>query len=201
MYNTIYKTTGYCDLDTVADTPPPPTTMGWWSINKNQEVENTMFDECTPRAPNKMRFKVSSPVANAQVINAVPVESTQRDYAIGRIEAIGEKHAKALRPQFFMDAQDQPQTAVALIKAITEGDFILDQNAIDSHAEEIERGYYNSFFGIKWGKNKPDVAGYKAAKDTLKVFIQKAVDQATLREVTELEAIIDGVEAWTLPTN
>lgn len=187
----------YPDQYTVVDTPPPPTSVGWWSTN--QEVENTMSynDEYILGAPTCMKIRknfVSAPIANAQVIAAVPVESTQRDYAIERIKAIGEKHAQALRVQFHLDSQT-PKTFLEMEAMIKAGDYTVGDLAKDDDAR-----YSHIFYGVTFGK-PADKEGYKAAKEVLKVFIQKALDQATLREVTELEAIIDGVEAWTLPTS
>lgn len=161
---------------------------------QNQEVENTMFDECTPCAPVKIRRSfVSAPVANAQVIAAVPVESTQRDYAIERIKAIGEKHAQALRVQFHMDSQT-PKNFLELEAMIKDGNYTISDRVKDDDTQ-----YMPLFYGVTFGK-PADKDGYKAAKDVLKTAVQKALDKATLSAVTELEGVINDIEAWTLPT-
>lgn len=174
--------------NTVADTPPPQPTC-CVEVN-NQEVDQTMFDECT--APRKVR--INAPMANAQVISAVPVEATQRDYTIERVKALGEKFAQGLRKQFHMDS-DRPTTAVELITAIENKTYTLDTNLLRVQAEEIKKGYFNNEYGINWGL-PADVAGYGAAKEVLKAATQKALDGATLKPIDALEGVITDFEAW-----
>lgn len=187
---------------TVADTPPSqvPCNIQWKWVETNQKEEgiNPMFDisECAPCAPTPMKLRVTG--ANAQVINAVPVEATQRDYAIALIKKIGEEHAQVLRKQFHIDG-DRPRTAQQLIDAIKNDQFTLDQGKLAANAEEIQLGYYNNEFGIVWGP-APDAKGWTAAKDVLKDAAQTALTKATLNTIDKLEGVIEDFKAWTLPT-
>lgn len=184
----------------LADTEVPPpvalagqvmTVGGQW-VNQKQEVDQTMFDECTPcSAP---RTKVRGAVANAQIIGNVPMEATQRDYAIELIKSLGEKHAQALRKQFHVDG-NRPQTAQELISMIENKQYTLDTVALAKNAEEIKRGYYNNEFGITWG-TPPDNVGYEAAREALKSAAQKVLTAVTLRPIDVLEGVIDDFEAW-----
>lgn len=193
------------DIDyTLADTPPPVVNERIWWSNNQKEGTNPMYDECTPRAllpanmpQTKTGFKAKAVMANAQIINAAPVEASQRDYAIELIKKIGEDHAQALRVQFHMDG-DRPKTAVELIAAIKDGNYTLDQVRLADFAGSIEAGFYNNEFGIRWGK-PADAEGYKAAKEVLKAAAQKALTAVTLKPIDQLEAVIDDFEAWTLP--
>lgn len=157
---------------------------------QKQEVEQTMFDECIPcEAPRIKRAFVSAPVANAQVIGAVPVEATQRDYAIARVKAIADKHVRALRVQFNMD-EKKPQTFLELEAMIKAGDYTVSEKALNDDAH-----FYNVFYGVTFGK-PADKAGYEVAREVLKVAAQKALDKATLNTLDVLEAVIDDFEAW-----
>lgn len=181
---------------TVADTPPTPT-KGWrCKSNQKEEGINPMFDNETWPAgvPCVKKARILAPMANAQVIGSVPVEATQRDYAIQRIKAIGEKHANALRVQFYMDSEETPKTARDLIAAIKEDAFRLDEKLLAKNEENLQ--YFGPFYGIDWGKNAPDTKGYEAAKEVLKTAAQKALDGATLKPVDQLEAAIDDFEGW-----
>lgn len=179
---------------TVADTPPD--CMGLYPAtvtNQKEEGINPMFDDndcCVSTAPMP-RLKARTTIANAQIIGNVPVEATQRDYAIERIKAIGEKHAAALRVQFRMDGQ-RPRTALELIDFIKNGKYTLDDAMVNS---EDAIHFFNEY-GINWGE-KPDRVGYAAAKEVLKTAAQKALDAATLKTLDALEGVIDDFEAWT----
>lgn len=121
------------------------------------------------------------------------VEATQRDFTTSRINQILEKHKSALRNQFFMDSREAPSTARDLVKRVTDGDYILDENKVDS--EEVQ--YYSCFYGLIWGKNKPDRAGYELALEVLSNEAQRVIDLATLSPATELLGILDGFKSWT----
>jgi len=157
------------------------------------EVDKTMFDNecCVSTAP---RVKTRAAIANAQVIGGVPVEATQRDYAIERVKAIADKHYAAFCKQFHMD-NDRPQTAVELIAAIKNDQFTLDTNLLKTQADQIKKGYFNNEYGINWGPT-PDIDGYNTAKEVLKDAAQKALDGATLKPLDALEGVIDDFEAW-----
>lgn len=175
--------------NTIADTPPVITN---WVIaaKQKQEVEQTMFDECTPcEAPRIKRAFGAVSNANAQVIGAVPVEATQRDYAIARVKAISDKHAKTLRVLFNMD-EKKPETFLELEAMIKAGDYTVSDKAKSDDAR-----YYNLFYGVTFGK-PADKAGYEVAREVLKVAAQKALDKATLNTLDVLEAVIDDFEAW-----
>lgn len=178
-----------------ADTPPPMNYI--YGVKQiNQEVENTMFDECIAEAPRKIKFAaktVQAPMANAQVIGSVPVEATQRDYAIALIKQIGEQHAKALRVQFNMDPKN-PGTFLELEALIKAGDY-----TVTDDAKKEDARYYNVFYGVTFGK-PADKDGYEAARAVLKAAAQKALTKVTLKPIEELEAVIEDFEGWTLPT-
>lgn len=206
------------DIDyTIADTPPPPLPNKElcevinldgklveyvWKNKQKEEGTNPMntYDECTPccvapaayGANTKFGFKTKAAVANAQVINAVPVEATQRDYAIELIKSIGEKHAKALRVQFNMDLVN-PSTFLELEKLIKDGNY-----TVSDMAREDDAKYCHMFYGVTFGK-PADKEGYNSAKEVLKAAAQKALTGVTLKPVDQLEAVIDGFEAWELP--
>lgn len=178
-------------VDTIADIPPPQPTCCVEVIN--QEVDKQMFnDECSINCnlcatyPTK-KLRVTG--ANAQVINATPVEATQRDYAVVRIAQIKDKHDAALRVQFNMDSQT-PKTFLELEKLIKDGNY-----TVDDRAKSEEAVHYSIFYGVTFGKPM-DKDGYKAAKDVLKDAAQKALDGATLKFVSDLEAVITDFEAW-----
>lgn len=152
-----------------------------------------MFDECTPCvAPAAYGVKVRGSMANAQVINAVPVEATQRDYTIERIKDLGEKYAQALRVQFHMD-QQHPQTFLQLVDAIKNGNYTVNEEEVNSEVAAFAGWSY----GVRWGI-KPDRDGYKAAKEVLKAAAQKALTKATLKPIDQLEAVIEDFEGWKL---
>lgn len=130
----------------------------------------------------------------------VSIEATKRDFFTQRIYSETDKHGEALRKQFNMDAKDKPETAKALIKAITDGDYTLDNELLDKVEESGEIRYYNAFYGIKWGKTKPDTAGYTVAKEALKVAAQDAIDAGTLAPAEELLQLLKDFQEWTLPT-
>lgn len=162
-----------------------------------KEVENTMsYDEisCVPCAPRLKARTVMAPMANAQVISQPTVEASQRDYAIERIKAIGEKHARALRVQFNMDADRQPETFNELKAAFDSGNYVVDKEKTDSEFA----GHYSIFYGVKWGK-PADKAGYEAAKAILQDDAQKFLDVVTLKTIDDALKAIGDFEAWTLP--
>lgn len=176
--------------DTVADTPPPQPCCVEVT---NQEEGQKMFDECTlkPQGFKIKRAAVIAPMASAQVISSVPVEATQRDYAIERIKAIGDKHAQALRVQFNMDTLS-PKTFLELEALVKAGDY-----TVSDLAKSEDAHYYSVFYGVHFGKPK-DEAGYDAAKEVLKAAFQKALDGATLKTIDVLESVIEDFEDWTL---
>lgn len=155
-------------------------------INKQEGITPM----CYAKAPqtNTAVLAVSAPVS---------IEGTQRDFFTQRIYAEVEKHGAALRKQFNMDAKDKPETAKALIKAITEGDYTLDDAVLDKAEESGEIRYYNAFFGIRWGKTKPDHAGYAVAKAALAVASQDAIDAGTLAPAEELLQLLKDFQEWT----
>src|SRR5258706_10667021 len=101
---------------------------------------------------NPMRNFNAPPVATSvlAVSGSIPMESIQRDFLTQRVGQICDKHDKVLRKQFFMDAQDRPLSARDLIKAITDGNFTLDEALLAKHDEEELRSYYNNEYGIRW---------------------------------------------------
>ena len=175
---------------TIADIPPPCN----GETNQKEEVDKTMFnDECCVAANPFPRTK-SRAIANAQIIGNIPVEATQRDYAIDRVKALAEKHVKTLRKQFHLDG-DRPQTAAELIAAIKNDAYTLDLDALKKNADGIKRGYYNNEYGINWGQ-APDLDGYNKADHALAIVAQKALDGATLKTLDALEGVINDFEAW-----
>lgn len=169
-----------------------PNTVGDTTVSQtNQEVDKTMYEECIPCAP---RVKTRSAIANAQVINAVPVEATQRDYTIERVRDIADKFDTALRVQFHMDSE-MPKTFLQLVDAIKNGNYRVDEDKINAYDAQ----YMGWHWGVTWGL-KPDYVGYEAAKKVLKTATQKALDAATLKTPDALQGVIDDFEAWTLPT-
>lgn len=156
-----------------------------------------MFDECNmcaPCAPTpKSLFKkglIAAPVANAQVIAAAPIEANQRDHAIARIRAIGEKHASALRVLFHMD-NITPKTFLELEAIIKAGNYTVTDVAKGDDAQ-----YYSLFHGIKFGK-PADKDGYNAARDILKGVCQKYIDVVTMKPLDEAFNALEEFEAWT----
>jgi hypothetical protein len=148
----------------------------------------TMFNECecVPCAP---RVKARTNLANAQIIGNVPVEATQRDYAIQLIGKIGEEHVQTLRKQFHMD-NESPKTFLELKAIIEAGDYI-----VSDLAKSEEAKYYGIFYGVKFGQ-PADKEGYDVAKDVLKAAAQKALTGVTLKPIDALEGVIDDFEAW-----
>lgn len=151
-----------------------------------------MYDECTPCVPKGYGIKAKAAFANAQVINATPVEATQRDYAIALIKTIGEKHAEDLRKQFHM-GNEMPKTFLELVDAIKNGNYTVNETEVNSDVA----AYAGWNYGVNWG-TKPDHDGYKAAREVLKAAAQKALTGATLKPLDQLEAVIDDFEAWKL---
>jgi len=154
------------------------------------EMDKTMFDdnEC-PCVGISPRVKARTQIANAQIIGNVPVEATQRDYAIGMIKAIGDKHYAALRKQFHMDSET-PKTFLELEALMKAGDY-----TVTDQAKSDEAQYYGTFYGVKFGK-PADKDGYEAAKEVLKAAAQKALTGVTLKTIDALEGVIDDFEAW-----
>lgn len=157
-----------------------------------------MFDECSmttpigPAVPPRGFGIKKAAVANAQIINSVPVEATQRDYAIELIKSIGEKHAQGLRVQFHLD-NETPKTFLELVDAIKNGNYTLNEHEVNSDVAK----YAGWNYGVHWGA-KADYVGYKVANEALKAAAQKALTGVTLKTLDQLEAVIDGFEAWTL---
>ncbi len=125
-----------------------------------------------------MRNFNAPPVATSvlAVSGSIPMESIQRDFLTQRVGQICDKHDKVLRKQFFMDAQDRPLSARDLIKAITDGNFTLDEALLAKHDEEELRSYYNNEYGIRWGKEKPNREGYNTARAVLLEAGQEVID-------------------------
>lgn len=133
--------------------------------------------------------------AVVSVEGTASVEAVQRDFATNRVKMILSDLKARLSEQFNMNAQSPPSTARDLIKAITEGDYVLDENKLDEHADELH--YYNSFFGIKWGKNKPDRVGFDAARKVLDEKGQEVIDTVTLGSIEEARQAIADFKKWT----
>ncbi len=144
-----------------------------------------------------MRYNDAPQVANAAVALVAPVsvEATQRDFLTQRVTQVTYEHDMDLRKQFFMDAEDRPQTAEELIKAIEEGNYIFDQEMVDKVGEDIV--HYNNEFGIRWGKDKPDRKGYKAAKAILKEAAQDVIDTVTTASIEEARKALKDFQVWT----
>lgn len=170
---------------TVADTPPP---APYWpcELKTKQEVENTMFDECTPR----VKAKVLAPMANAQIIGNIPVEATQRDYTVTRIGQIADRHDSALRVQFHLDSQN-PGTFLELEKLIKDGNYTVNKDLVTAD----DAKFYSVFYGVTFGK-PADKDGFKAARLALKTATQKALDAATLGDLSALQGVIADFEGW-----
>jgi len=154
------------------------------SVNSNQEG-------ITP-----MRYNDAPQVANAAValVGTPSIEATQRDFLTQRVSQVTYKHDQDLRKQFFMDEQDRPKTAEELIKAIEEGNYTLDQEMIDRTGEDII--HYNNEYGIRWGKEKPDHKGYKAAKAVLKEDAQEVIDTVTTASIEEARQALKDFKVW-----
>ncbi len=155
------------------------------TVKLNQEGSNPM---CFPTkaAMNSAAISINTPTS---------VEATQRDFFSARVRQIQNRLEIGLRKQFYLDAEEAPQTAADLIKRIKDDDFTLDQRKLDNHADELH--YYNSFFGIRWGKNTPDKAGYKAAVEALKEEAQSVTDKGTLSPVDSLLGLLETFQKWT----
>lgn len=179
----------------LADTQP--------SSENNVEVTNQKEEGINPMniesnwppqypcvTPATYGVKVRGSMANAQIINAAPVEATQRDYAIELIKSIGEKHNQTLRAQFNMNPT-HPQTWTELKALIDVGDFTVDKDVLDSEYAT----YAGPLYGVTFGK-PADKDGYKIAQETLKAAAQKALTAVTLKPIDQLETAIDDFEAW-----
>jgi len=143
-----------------------------------------------------MRYADAPQVATSVVALAAPisVEATQRDFLTQRVSQVTNKLDKDLRKQFFMDSEDRPKTAEELIKAIEEGNYTLDQDAIDRVGEDII--HYNNEYGIRWGKDKPDHKGYMAAKAVLKEAAQEVIDTVTTASIEEARKALKTFKVW-----
>lgn len=166
-------------LQSAHPTPPP--------AKQNKEVENTM---CYPKTAAISVISTSA---------AATVEQTQRDFAITRVYGIRNELTVALRDQFKMNAKDRPQTAKDLIKVITDGDFTLDEDMIERAGDDIN--CYNNEYGIRWGKETPDKAGYKLATEALSTEAQNVIEKVTLGSLDSLLDTLNAFKAWTYVGN
>lgn len=154
-------------------------------VINNQEGEKPMCYKC-----NAMTSVIATSAP-------VPIEATQRDFATARVNQIREQHFDKLREQFFMDAEKEPKNARDLIKAIKEDAFSLDEKTLNQYDEGVGLGYYQNTFGIRWGKNKPDKAGFEKAETALKVEAQEVIDAATLSPADGLLQLLKDFQGWT----
>ncbi len=98
---------------------------------------------------NPMRYSDAPQVASSvlAVSGSPSVEATKRDFLTQRIHQTMDRLGQDLRIQFKMDAHDRPQTAKELIKAIEDGDYILDEKTIENAGEDII--HYNNEYGMR----------------------------------------------------
>lgn len=154
-------------------------------MNNNQEGNKPM---CMKALNTTSVLAVSAPAS---------VEATQRDFFSARVYQTQEKLLAGLRKQFNMDAKDKPETAKELIKAITDGAYTLDNETLDRAEESGDIRYYNAFYGIRWGKEKPDTTGFTAARDVLKEAAQDVIDAGTLAPTEDLLQLLKDFQEWT----
>jgi hypothetical protein len=149
-----------------------------------KEKEQTMYPSKAPHA-----------IAVAAMQTGPSIEQTQRQFINDKLYTISYGLESKLEDQFHLNAQNAPRTAVDLIKAITEGNYSLDQKKLDRNADELH--YHNSFYGIIWGKDTPDLDGYKIAREALRVALEDARTTATLGSIEEGRQALKDFAAWT----
>jgi len=133
---------------------------------------------------------------NVAALAQPTVEMTQRDFFSDRIrQETNRIEREVLRPQFFMDADDEPRNALALIEKIKAEDYTLDPNAVERIKESTD-GYWGATWGIRWGKNKPDSKGFNEARKALKQAAQDVIDEATLSPADKLLSLLNDFRNW-----
>jgi hypothetical protein len=134
---------------------------------------------------------------NVAALSQPTVEMTQRDFFSDRIrQETSRIERDVLRPQFFMDADDEPRNFLELIERIKSDDFTVDDEAA-RRVKESPKNYWGSTWGIRWGKNKPDVDGFDAARKALKQAAQNVIDEATLSPADKLLGLLNDFRNWT----
>lgn len=186
MLNQMYDTMASCQPTTCAKDNYP--------CAKYQEGEKPM---CYTNSP-KSSFPTTTSVNLGVAALAQPtVEMTQRDFFSDRIRQETQRlQREVLRPQFFMDTDDEPKNYLEMIERVKADDYTIDDEAA-ANVKKNPKGYYGFTYGIRWGKNKPDHDGFEVAVKALKQAAQDVIDEATLSPTDKLLALLQNFRNWT----
>lgn len=124
-------------------------------------------------------------------VDAIPAQTDlamTRSYLSDRVDETSSAKSYALRPVYFMDADDAPKTVKEMIERITAGKFIAPDEKVDAHQAESHYGYrpYNA---IQWRTQPADSKGYWAAIEE----VNKASTEA--KDVIKTGTEKDGLDA------
>ncbi len=132
--------------------------------------------------------------ANATVVTADSIETSQRSIVRDTLRSAVEKLKMSLKREFGMIDDDAPKTPSELVKRIADGQYTIDKENADLEMWDAS----GAARYIRWRNPETveDKAGYKAARTELDEAYEDAKLKAALLPVADLIQLVEDFKAW-----